>query len=130
MGVFKPSIKAVSKKTKPKTSSPMPPSPTSQTAYNTAGFAESIFIDLDDTERAPGGSLFGCDITNPQPGHTTQFQELGDGVSMVTKTTVVSSCKRTDEDSDYLVSKVHISAGDSYSRKLSNKSSIADVQPS
>lgn len=76
------------------------------------GFAESVFNDLDDTDRAPGGSLFGCDITNPQPGFTTLFQELGDGVSMVTKTQGVSSRERMDEDSDFLVSQTVISVGD------------------
>lgn len=86
--------------------------PKSKTTNTISGFAESMFNDLDDSEHAPGGSLFGCDITNPQPGFTTLFQELGDGVSMVTKTQVVSTRERTDEDSEFLVSKIHISAGD------------------
>lgn len=109
MGPFKPYKKALAKLEALKT-----PIPLSQTAKNKPGFAESVFNDLDDTERAPGGSLFGCDITNPQPGTTTQFQEFGDGVSMVTKTTVVSSRERTKDDSDCLVSRIHISAGDTY----------------
>lgn len=84
----------------------------SKTTKTISGFAESVFNDLDDTERAPGGSLFGCDITNPQPGFTSLFQELGDGVSMVTKTQRVATRERTDQDSDFLVSKTLISAGD------------------
>lgn len=92
----------------------------SQTTNNILGFAESVFNDLDDTERAPGGSLFGCDITNPQPGTTTQFQEFGDGVSMVTKTTSVSTRARTEDDSEFLVSKIHISSGDSYRHQPSS----------
>lgn len=87
--------------------------PLSKTSNVIPGFAESVFNDLDDTERAPGGSLFGCDITNPQPGFATLFQELGDGVSMVTKTQRVSTRERMDEDSGFLVSKTLISAGDS-----------------
>lgn len=86
--------------------------PLSKTANDSLGFAESVFNDLDDTDRAPGGSLFGCDITNPQPGFTTLFQELGDGVSMVTKTQRVSTRERMDEDSDFLVFMTHISSGD------------------
>lgn len=99
---------------------PNTPIPTSHAAKNKTGFAESVFNDLDDTERAPGGSLFGCDITNPQPGTTTQFQELGDGVSMVTKTTIISTRERIQDDSHFLVSRVHISAGDTYPHQPSN----------
>lgn len=94
--------------------------PLSKTTNTISGFAESVFNDLDDTERAPGGSLLGCDITNPQPGVTTLFQELGDGVSMVTKTTMVSTRERTAEDSDFLVSKISISAGDAHHQRPSS----------
>lgn len=94
--------------------------PLSKTTNTISGFAESVFNDLDDTERAPGGSLFGCDITNPQPGFTTLFQELGDGVSMVTKTQRVSTRERTVGDSDFLVSKILISAGDSQRHRPSS----------
>lgn len=94
--------------------------PVSRTTNTIPGFAESVFNDLDDAERAPGGSLFGCDITNPQPGFTTLFQELGDGVSMVTKTQRVSTRERTKEDSDFLVSKILISAGDSRHQRPSS----------
>lgn len=76
------------------------------------GFTGSVFDRLDDIERAPGGSLLGCDITNPQPGLTTLFQELGDGVSMVTKTIETTARSRRAEDSDVLVSTVTIFAGD------------------
>lgn len=58
--------------------------------------------------------MLGCDITNPQPGSISLFQELGDGVSMITKTTVTSVRDRQiDEDSKFLVSRAYISAGDS-----------------
>lgn len=76
------------------------------------GFTGSVFSRLNDIECAPGGSLFGCDITNPQPGLTTLFQELGDGVSMVTKTIETTSRPRTSEDSNVLVSTVAICVGD------------------
>lgn len=80
-----------------------------------AGFAESIFSELDYNEdvpeRAPGGSLFGCDTANPQPGRSTQYQELSDGISFVTKTTVTRTRERKEDDSPYLVSQVLISAG-------------------
>lgn len=82
-----------------------------------AGFAQSVFSELDQNEEekeiepAPGGSLFGNDTTNPQPGKSTLYQELGDGSSFVTKTTVTEVRDRTEEDSDFLVSKVHISTG-------------------
>lgn len=80
--------------------------------YGFPGFTGSVFNRLDDGDRAPGGSLFGCDITNPQPGLITLFQELGDGVSMVTKTIETISRPHTTEDSDFLVSTVIISVGD------------------
>lgn len=100
----------------------------SKTTNTISGFAESVFNDLDDSERAPGGSLFGCDITNPQPGFTTLFQELGDGVSMVMKTQVVSTRERTDEDSEFLVSKVHILAGDSQPHRPSSPAKYSLVE--
>lgn len=56
--------------------------------------------------------MLGCDITNPQPGCFTLYQELGDGVSMVTKITEVFIRVRTDQDSRFLVSKTSIYAGD------------------
>ncbi|KAJ4389475.1 hypothetical protein N0V93_006944 [Gnomoniopsis smithogilvyi] len=93
-------------------------------------FAESVFNDLDNSERAPGGSLFGCDITNPQPGFTTLFQELGDGVSMVTKTQEVSTRERTGEDSEFLISKIYVSAGDPQRPRPSSAGKSSSLQSS
>lgn len=76
------------------------------------GFTGSVLNRLDEIERAPGGSLLGCDITNPQPGLITAFQELGDGVSMVTKTIDTALRRCVVEDSEFLVSTVAISAED------------------
>lgn len=56
--------------------------------------------------------MLGCDTTNPQPGCFTLYQELGDGVSMVTKITEVFITGRTDQDSRFLVSKTSIYAGE------------------
>lgn len=80
--------------------------------HDLPGFTGSVFSRLNDMECAPGGSLFGCDITNPQSGLTTQFQELGDGVSMITKTIETTSRPRTSEDGDSLLSTVAICIGD------------------
>lgn len=94
------------------------------------GFADSVFGKLDDNDRPPGGSMLGCDITNPQPGSATLFQELGDGVSMITKTTVTSVRDiRTDEDSSFLVSRAYISAGDSDHYESANLISSKDESP-
>lgn len=90
------------------------------------GFSGAVFDRLEDIERGPGGSLFGCDITNPQPGFSTLFQELGDGVSMVTKTIETTLRPRTAEDSKFLVSTASISAAND-DPQLANASSSKTV---
>ncbi|KAG8159544.1 hypothetical protein KVR01_010181 [Diaporthe batatas] len=65
-------------------------------------------------ENPPGGSLLGYDMASPKPGlKSTLTQNLGDGVSFITKTTEISSQPRDKKDPDYLVSKVTLSVGTS-----------------
>lgn len=83
-----------------------------QIANNTTGFSEAVFNTWN--ENPPGGSLLGYDMASPKPGlKSTLTQQLGDGVSFITKTTEVSSQPRDKKDPDYLVSKVTLSVGTS-----------------
>ncbi|POS72784.1 hypothetical protein DHEL01_v208822 [Diaporthe helianthi] len=76
-------------------------------------FSEAVF-NTTWNENPPGGSLLGYDMAFPKPGlKSTLTQDLGDGVSVITKTTEVSSQPRDKKDPDYLVSKVTLSAGSS-----------------
>ncbi|KAF3770658.1 hypothetical protein M406DRAFT_326083 [Cryphonectria parasitica EP155] len=61
--------------------------------------------------------------TLSSPGRTSLYQELTDGCSMITKTTVTTIRDRTQEHSDFLVSQVYISAGDDDHRPPSRPSS-------
>lgn len=92
-------------------------------------FTSPVLDTLDDVDRAPGGSLFGCDITNPQPGFVTLFQELGDGVSMVIKTIDTTVRPRRAQDCDVLVSTATIYAGDDDEQLARLASSKASFKP-
>lgn len=53
-------------------------------------------------------------MASPKPGlKSILTQDLGDGVSFITKTTEVSSQPRDKTDHDYLVSKVTLFVGSS-----------------
>lgn len=53
-------------------------------------------------------------MASPKPGlKSTLTQDLGDGISFITKTTEVKSQPRDKKDPDYLVSKVTLSASPS-----------------
>ncbi|KAI3398660.1 hypothetical protein diail_8847 [Diaporthe ilicicola] len=62
-------------------------------------------------ESPAGGSLLGYDMASPKPGlkHSVT-QDLGDGISLITKTTEVRSEGRDKSDPEWLVSKVTLSA--------------------
>ncbi|KUI71732.1 hypothetical protein VM1G_06698 [Cytospora mali] len=76
-----------------------------------SNFSESVFKKWD--ESAPGGSLLGCDMANPKPGTKTVLtQDLGDGVSSITKSIEIISRARFEEDVEYLVSETAISTSD------------------
>lgn len=63
-------------------------------------------------EGPPGGSLLGYDMASPKPGlKSTLTQDLGDGISFITKITEVKSTSRDKKDPDYLVSTVTLSVG-------------------
>jgi hypothetical protein len=82
--------------------------PIFENANSTAGFSEAILNTL--SENPPGGSLLGYDMASPKPGlKSTLTQDLGDGVSFITKTVEVKSQPRDKNDPDYLVSKVTLS---------------------
>lgn len=76
------------------------------------GFSEAVFNTWNDNHQ--GGSLLGYDMASPKPGlKSTLTQHLGDGISLITKTTEVKLQPRDKNDPDYLVSKVTLTAGSS-----------------
>jgi hypothetical protein len=86
--------------------------PRFEIANSTAGFSEAVFNTWN--ENPPGGSLLGYDMASPKPGlKSTLTQDLGDGISFITKTIEVNSQPRDKKDPDYLVSKVTLSVSSS-----------------
>ncbi|KAK2602700.1 hypothetical protein N8I77_009209 [Diaporthe amygdali] len=74
------------------------------------GFSEAVLNKWN--EGPPGGSLLGYDMASPKPGlKSTLTQDLGDGISFITKITEVKSTSREKKDPDYLVSTVTLSVG-------------------
>ncbi|KAL1866343.1 hypothetical protein Daus18300_006807 [Diaporthe australafricana] len=77
-----------------------------------SSFSEAVLNTWNDS--TPGGSLLGYDMASPKPGlKSSQTQDLGDGLSVITKTTEVRSESREKKDPEWLVSKVTFSAGPS-----------------